>query len=567
MNGITIILWAAIFIIGAIAIVGVKLRFKEDKLETSEKSLLSKDKNNSLFSFSRKKESNPSKPSQSSLSYNIQEPPAENYPVEEYPAEEVETNNYQNIEYESQNQVLINYENEVKKFHEPMTQNQIDIMTSNNDQNNEKHELKDLFTIDELIKESKRKDSEREKESQKIRTDDEDTSELKESIIKKQETEEVDETIIEEILADEEIGELLKGEVEEQAESEPTIQDIIDSAESKPETIQDIIDSTEQKEEAAEETVQDIIDEPESKEETVQDVLEVESKEETIPDIIEETESAEEETEETPEIAEPEVPEPTTQKDIAEAINTASQEIEEEKEEEMGFSESEGITDAILNSEEEEIKQPTLKSPTKIDESKKDEISEPVDDSNLFTPKQEENDLDYRKDLAKITNTIKGSRLFQDVKEKIRPTPEPEVDPIADLEETYIRTVDDYDDEYAPIINETHDEFGEEFEPIYDEDIIREENTRRLFNTAKKAPEPEVAKPIIEPIKPKPARDNIKIKMGNADMVLKKGDEIIFKHDGETYSSQVYAINGDDISVRYRRKDIIIKPEDVKKIY
>ena len=55
--------------------------------------------------------------------------------------------------------------------------------------------------------------------------------------------------------------------------------------------------------------------------------------------------------------------------------------------------------------------------------------------------------------------------------------------------------------------------------------------------------------------------------MGNADIVLKKGDEIIFRHDGETYSSQVYAINGDDISVRYRRKNITIKPEDVKKIY
>ena len=63
MNGITILLWAAIFIIGAIAIVGVKLRFKDERLGTSEKSLLSKEENNSLFSFSRKKESNSSKPS------------------------------------------------------------------------------------------------------------------------------------------------------------------------------------------------------------------------------------------------------------------------------------------------------------------------------------------------------------------------------------------------------------------------------------------------------------------------------------------------------------------------
>ena len=49
--------------------------------------------------------------------------------------------------------------------------------------------------------------------------------------------------------------------------------------------------------------------------------------------------------------------------------------------------------------------------------------------------------------------------------------------------------------------------------------------------------------------------------------MLKKGDEIIFNYAGETYSSQVYAINGDDISVKYRRKNVTIKAEDVKKIY
>ena len=526
MNVITIVIWIAIVIIGAVAIVSVKRHFNGDKLESNEKPKLSKESKSNLFSFNQKSDSNTKEISQPSLNYDIQEPPAEVNPVEE-----VETNNHQSIEYESQNQVLINYENEVKKFQEPMTQNQIDIMTSNNEQN-EKHELKDLFTIDELIKESKRKDSEREKESQKIQTEAEDTTEIKESIRQKQEKEALEEKLIDEIIADEEIGELLNAE---------------DTKETKPvETIQDIIDSTET--ETKEETIQDIIDTADAENESIQDV----------PDV-EETAS------------EPEIPEPATQKDIAEAISTASQEIEEEKEEKIGFSGSEGITDAILNSEEEEIKQPTLKSPTKINETKQEEFGSPIDDSNLYTSQEEENDLDYRKDLAKITNTIKGSRLFQDVKEKIRPTQEsqPAIDPIADLEENYIRTVNDYEeeDEYAPIINETHDEFGEEFEPFYDEDTIREENTRKLMGTVQKAPQPEVAKPDIETIKPKPSRENIKIKMGNADMVLKKGDEIIFKHDGETYSSQVYAINGDDISVRYRRKNITIKPEDVKKIY
>ena len=90
---------------------------------------------------------------------------------------------------------------------------------------------------------------------------------------------------------------------------------------------------------------------------------------------------------------------------------------------------------------------------------------------------------------------------------------------------------------------------------------------RSVFSNAKRSPEPELAQPKVGEIKSKPSRDNIKLNIGNAEFVLKKGDEIIFNHMGETYSSQVYAINGDDISVRYRRKDITIKPEDVKKVY
>jgi len=68
-------------------------------------------------------------------------------------------------------------------------------------------------------------------------------------------------------------------------------------------------------------------------------------------------------------------------------------------------------------------------------------------------------------------------------------------------------------------------------------------------------------------IKEKPARDNIKITLNNEEVVLKKGAEIIFNHEGETYSSQVYAIKGDDIHVKYRRKNITISAKDVKKVY
>ena len=185
-----------------------------------------------------------------------------------------------------------------------------------------------------------------------------------------------------------------------------------------------------------------------------------------------------------------------------------------------------------------------------------------------------ENDLDYRKDLAKITNTIKGSKIFQDVKEKLKPEVEEEniVEHTDEqIEEDFIRNVHEYEDDYAPIINETHADYEATYEEYHRgdyEETLRHENTRNVFNvteTAPKAPEP--MKPVTNTIKEKPSRDNIKIKLNNNEVVLKKGDEIIFNHQGETYSSQVYAINGDDISVRYRRKNIVIKPSDVKKIY
>ncbi len=551
MNGLTILLWITILIIGAIAIIAVKLHYKGNELEKDEESIIPTDTIGGLMSFGQEKSSNSNPKNLSPQSYNNYD-----YPIEEvveekydiYEAPKAENYSYDNVEYESQNQVLINYKNKVEKFQEPITQGQVEIMT----QDNEKHELKDLFTIDELIKESKRKDSEREKEAQQINKEDEDLTEIKESIKRRKENDDIEESLIEEILADEEIGEILGLEEDStekvvEEKSEPTIQDIINESEAKTaETVEET---------PAEPTIENIIKEtPEN--ETVQEILDVE----------EPTEETVKEKETVP--SEIEAP---SQKDIAEAIDNASQEIEEKEIE--SISESDNITDVLLNSEQESeeeiIKEPVLKSPTKINETKTDEFTAPIDDSNLSEP-EIDNDLDYRKDLAKITNTIKGSRLFQDVKDRLRGEPEEEIDPIEDLQNAYIRNVNEYEeeyDEYAPIINETHDEFGEVYEPESDYDqVMREENTRRLMNNVI-TPEPEIAKPKIETIKSKPERGNIKIQLGNSDAVLKKGDEIIFKHDGETYSSQVYAINGDDISVKYRGKKITIKPDDVKKIY
>ena len=187
----------------------------------------------------------------------------------------------------------------------------------------------------------------------------------------------------------------------------------------------------------------------------------------------------------------------------------------------------------------------------------------PLEESELFTSDEDEmNDLDYRKDLAKITNTIKKSKLLQDVKEKLNP----ESEEIPRVDETYIRNANEYE-EYEPIINETHADYDASYEEYHraQDQRLRQDNTRKVFNMSKNEIENPTSR--INPIKSKPARDNIKIKISNSEYVLKKGDEIIFNYAGETYSSQVYAINGDDISVKYRRKNVTIKAEDVKKIY
>ncbi len=488
MNVITILLWITIAIIGAIAIILVKLHYKGDELEAEEGSILPNTGSLSGIIAQGKEKlssgSNDNRLSSRSTQTNTKSlygnrPRTASIGSDAYIVPEVEENNNVTYQYESENQVLINYGNDVKKFQEPIKQSQMDIMTQNKE---DKTELKDLFTIDELIKESKRKDNEREKESQRTEEEDAELIELKESI-KRRKEHPVEDPLIEEVVSENEtIGDLIKDD-----EPQVGIASAISAEEEAPET---------------------------------------------------ETNTA-------------------SQKDIEEAITSASQESEEEIE---SISEDSNITEVLLESESdddsldipnEEIKEPTLKTPSKVSESKDTEFGAPIDDGM---------DLDYRKDLNRFTNKITGSKLFQDVKEKIITETE-ELRPKED--ETYIRNVKEYD-EYEPIINETHIDYETLHET--DEQRLRKENTRRVFNN-KKSPEPELAQPKVGEIKSKPIRDNIKINIGNAEYVLKKGDEIIFNHMGETYSSQVYAIKGDDIYVRYRRKDITIKPEDVKKVY
>ena len=540
MNGITILIWIIIAIIGIAAAIMVKKHYNGDKLTNSvEPKLNDTERTNSILNsgkniLSRNHDNSESAHIQpNKYDYdNIENNAPLNNIYEEPAVYEVENNAnlYNNVKYESQNQVLIDYGNTVEKFQEPIKQSQMDIMTQNN---NEKHELKDLFTIDELIKESKRKDSEREKETRNAE-DDKEINELKESIKQKQENK-TDDALIEEIIANE----------------EETITQLINETEEKPEekTASNII--TETKEETKEETISNIITE----------TTETSEPEETVNDLI----SSEIDVEEKIESKDSETPIVTSQ-DIEEAITTASQEVKEEPE---SISESAGITDVLLDNVEnktpkDEIKEPILKTPTKVDETKSSYESGAGINSNNNDNKYD-SDLDYRKDLAKITNTIKGSKLFKDVKDRLT-LDEPEAHHI---EEDFIRNVNEYDDDFAPIINETHSDFEATYEEYHRADFddgLRQKNSEKVFSIIKDTPE----KPVesnIPSIKEKPSRDNIKIQINNNEVVLKKGDEIIFNHLGETYSSQVYSINGDDISVKYRRQNITIKPSDVKKVY
>lgn len=478
MNEITILIWITIAIICVIACILVKLHYKSDELEHDEGSIIPSAKSINEKA-SQKKEKIDSSTFSNSLSskstqntkslYGSQQRTPENYGGYIVP----EVNNNPTYEYESKNQVLIDYGNEVKKFQEPIKQIQRDIINQNK---NDKTELKDLFTIDELIKESKRKDSEREKEQPK--EEDSELTELKETIIKKQEK-----------------------SVEESSNDEV-------------------------------ETIGSLLNEKKDSEDETSTEIETPSK---------------------------------SQKTIEEAISSAYQ----EKEENESISEDKNITDVLLNAEEdnnqldttEEIKEPTLKTPTKITETEDDE-------SDLSEDNEQIMDLDYRKDLDKFTKKIKGSKLFQEVKEKLTVEPEYLEENIPE-EENYIRNVREYD-EFEPIINETHSDYIdpiEDIEPAFVDNELKSENEPKTLKVIRDTPKPDNTQLKTSTIKSKPSRNNIKIKINNDEFVLKKGDEIIFNHLGETYSSQVYAINGDDISVKYRRQNIIIKPTDVKKIY
>lgn len=512
MNDTLLLVWAGIAVIGVIAIIIVKLYFSEE--EEEDNSISTKNPLQEMVSSSNNIYEEPiyetyeSAPTYYSDNDNYEIEPEREY--EPYIVPETNQSSDKKISYSSQNQVLIHYDDSVEKFQEPITQTQRDIMTQREENKSDlkfkkasetKHELKDLFTIDELIKESKRKDDEREKESKTINKE-ENADDIKESIIKKNESKK-----------EEDAGESdIKNSIEKMHELASTIK--------KEDETPTIEENTSQK------------------------------------DITEAIKSASEEKEEVPEISET--------RSITDAVLNKGEEKEESTvQETLTPVKDESFTEAIK--EDEEIKSPTLKTPNKVEEdsisvlpgkNEDYEFGAPIETADLFEDENGElSDLDYRKDLAKITNTFKNSKIIQDVREKLSPSyAEEEEYP----DEDYIRNVNNYVDDYEPIINETHVDYDME------EETLRQENTRRVFDMAKNTSESELEMPTP---KEAPEKSSLKIMINSNEEVLCKGDEIIFKHDGETYSSKVYSINGDDIKVKYRRQNITIKPSDVKKIY
>ena len=583
MNETTILVWVNIAIIGIIAIIIVKLYFRKDELEKDETPLIPKDGINGLIQTGKDKIKNSQStlskttPSKSSVStyFSKQNQPKGASLRKEGQIPEDNFNNYivpktnepnfsnkiESKKEEPTKPINFNYKTKVQKFQEPINETQIDIMSNSRNTNPEekkntisleetpKHELKDLFSIDELIKESKRKDNEREKESKTIKKEKEDTSEIKESI-----------------------KQMKEGKTEE----EPIVEINDSITETKPPSM--TIDTKKEKNTSNQVHFYDVINT--SSKDNDKDSKDSVYNSERITDAIKSSEKEDE--------AKSTIDEEENISDILSANKDKVSETKEESIEEI-LTEDKTPKENVLV-ENEEIKTPSLKSPTKI-ESKEDDLNiitpvkedyefgAPLEDSELFKEKEEENilgDLDYRKDLAKITNTIKNSKIFNNVKEKL--APEHRIDEEEQVaEEMYLRNVNTYKEEtefpeYEPIINESHENYHDDYnyEEQTQEQLIRQENTRKVFDMAKNnetTPEPKTQSASSLKIKEKPERNNIKITLNGNEINLRKGAEIIFKHKEETYSSKVYGIRGNDISVKYRGKKIIINPKDIKKVY
>lgn len=550
MPGHTGLIIFNIFLIGIIAIIIVKLYYRKSERPKT----LSKQEPEETFSFteaisSRKNlfsskndsltenvsennffnnEQKPSKPRSNKQSQYFQRRKENIYTEEQIPRQEQvirQAPRHQEVKATQEENIYsfdkINFTDRptgVIKTEAPITKEHRDIMTNHVDriveteearieedlkkkeETKEDSELKDLFTIDELIKESKRKDEERKNESENIKR-------KSEEIKNKSSAKNDEPTIADELKTNDSVKE------------EPTITDEIEEEIKKPEekNSDDTLDNSDE-----------VIGTP-----TLKTPTKVEK---SINDVINDT-------------------------------------VEEE------------------SIEENNKNQNKLVDETKIDDIEvitpdEDTFGTPIEDSGLFEEKtydedifneaptekeyEEYNDLDYRKDLDKIKNKVKSSKLFNDFKNKLQEYRDEKEEGSTDDEADFIRNISYYDN--ATSYGNDFETYGNSYEPIEpitpSEQEIREENTRNLISITRESSSPtQTASVAKNEGSSGPARNSIKININNSETVLKKNDEIIFKYNGDTYSSKVYSIIGNDITVKFRGKRVKIKPSDVKKVF
>jgi len=420
----------------------------------------------------------------------------------------------------------------VIKTEAPITKEHRDIMTNHVDkiveteearieedlkkkeETKEDSELKDLFTIDELIKESKRKDEERKNESENIKRKSEEIK--NKSSAKKDEP-----TIAEELETEDSTKEesTIANEIEKEVEAEKP----------EEETINDTLDNSDE-----------VIGTPALKTPT--------KVEKSINDVINDT-------------VEEEAIEETGEDQNNPVDETSIDDIEVITPEEDTFGTP--IEDSGLFDEEYEE--------NIFNEAPEEEYNESLFNEKPTKEEYEDyNELDYRKDLDKIKNKVKSSKLFNDFKNKIQEYREEKEEGSTDDEEDFIRNISYYDN--ATRYENDFETYGDSYEPIEpiapSEQEIREENTRNLISITREPSSPQQTRNAARSESSSgPARTSIKININNNETVLKKNDEIIFKYNGDTYSSKVYSIIGNDITVKFRGKRVKIKPSDVKKVF
>lgn len=564
MPGHTGLIIFNIFLIGVIAIIIVKLYYRKSERPKT----LSKQEPEETFSFteaisSRKNlfsskndsltenvsennffnnEQKPSKPRSNKQSQYFQRKKENIYREEQVPRQEQvirQAPRHQEVKATQEENIYsfdkINFADRptgVIKTEAPITKEHRDIMTNHVDkiveteearieedlkkkeETKEDSELKDLFTIDELIKESKRKDEERKNESENIKR-------KSEEIKNKSSAKNDEPTIADELETEDSTKEksTIANEIEKEVEAEKPEEEIIN----------DTLDNSDE-----------VIGTPALKTPT--------KVEKSINDVINDT-------------VEEEAIEETSEDQNKPVDETNIDDIEVITPEEDTFGTP--IEDSGLFDEEYEE--------TLFNEAPEEEYNKSLFNEKPTKEEYEDyNELDYRKDLDKIKNKVKSSKLFNDFKNKIQEYREEKEEGSTDDEEDFIRNISYYDN--ATRYENDFETYGDSYEPIEpiapSEQEIREENTRNLISITREPSSPQQTRNVAKSESSSgPARTSIKININNNETVLKKNDEIIFKYNGDTYSSKVYSIIGNDITVKFRGKRVKIKPSDVKKVF